>query len=161
VTDLGLSQSSRLRSILSNLHLSHRITPVDHLAHDLIALAHQLDENLLQTIISHQTFDSAKFLSASTQSIIEKLTNFFSLPELHKKQVKFSRLPLTHQLLTPFNHERHSPSPNYFSSLEEDVDFDLDTMELDDDTNPAPNPHQYHGQQTLALQRLLATSSPN
>ena len=127
----NLSQSSQLWSILLNLHLSHQIKPVDHLVHDLIALAHQLDDNLLQTVTTNQLFNSDDSKSELTDSV-GNLINFYSLPD-------YSPTSLTQQLLTHSFHKRPSRSHNYFSTIAEEIDSEPDTMEIDNETNPAPN----------------------
>ena len=105
--------------------------------HEFLSTAHLLeDQNILKsTILSLSAHSQQQQSTYPTHPVIGRLLDFYSRPEIHPGQIKFSSQSLTSQLCDPEYQtlSKSSSKLNYYSSLSNFPDTDMDNMTEDMD----------------------------
>ncbi len=138
-----LTQSTHLWSLFNQIDFSSPPICSTTILQELLGLASVLEEGieLNATLINEADLNS---VTPEAASIIGPLIKYYTLPELHPKQVKFSPSSLSEQLLSTDKFKKHTTIPNYFDILSS-PDEDMNMMEID-------QPSQTSLHTTLALQ---------
>lgn len=113
---------------------------MDHV-HDLISLAHILEDNICFTV--RHSLDPSSFLDQQSihYHMYSRLSQFYRQPEILPHRYRSASKSLTSQLLYPEKvPNQHLTPQNFFSPLVDDLDVDMTTMDIDNqDSSKIPD----------------------